>query len=114
MLTSQQSAVVGSNGALAVLAIGAVALRIFVRKQKVFALQADDYLILGALVRQGNLNQHQPDGFADAVRLQFFSVALCVTNIVGAAIGGFGVDFALLDGPTAVRFLKVAPSYQGH
>lgn len=50
MVASLSAAVIATNGVLAVLAIGAVALRISIRKQKTMILQADDYLIIGALV----------------------------------------------------------------
>ena len=39
---------------------------------------------------------------------QFFSVALAITNIVGATIGGFGVDFTKLDEAEITVFLKVS------
>ena len=50
MVSPQTSAVIATNGILAVLAVAAVILRIAIRKQKILILQVDDYLILGALV----------------------------------------------------------------
>ena len=50
MLYSQSSTLIVTNGLFALLAIGAVVLRILIRKHKTLKLQADDYFVVGALV----------------------------------------------------------------
>lgn len=60
MVSSESSAVIATNGILAVLAVAAVTLRITIRKQKVIILQADDFLILGALVSMISPNIERP------------------------------------------------------
>lgn len=79
-------------------------MRIYARKYKVHYLQADDYLILAALVKP-----QTPSVACALLKLPFkvFSTALVVTNILGAAIGGFGVPFSSLSDDEAVLFLKV-------
>lgn len=59
MLTSASQAMIASQAILMGLAIGAVALRMYVRVHKSPPLRVDDYLILVALVRSifGNFGQ---------------------------------------------------------
>ena len=57
MATSQSRALIATNAVFLGLAIFAVAMRIYARKYKVLFLQADDYLILAALV---NSSVHRP------------------------------------------------------
>ena len=59
MLTSASQAMIASQAILMGLAIGAVALRMYVRLHKSPPLRVDDYLILVALVRSvfGRLGQ---------------------------------------------------------
>lgn len=51
MATSQSKTLIATNAVFLGLATFAVAMRIYARKHKVLYLQADDYLILVALVK---------------------------------------------------------------
>ena len=51
MATSQSRTLIATNALFLGLATLAVAMRIYARKHKVHYLQADDYLILAALVK---------------------------------------------------------------
>lgn len=66
MLTSASQAMIASQAILMGLAIGAVALRMYVRVHKSPPLRVDDYLILVALVRSifGNFGQVLTDLFS--------------------------------------------------
>ena len=51
MSTSESGALIATNAVFMGLAIASVALRLYTRQRKIDYLQADDFLILAALVR---------------------------------------------------------------
>ncbi|KAG6988559.1 choline transporter [Physcia stellaris] len=85
-MTTEARAIIVTNSVFLALAGLSVCLRLISRKRYGNSLGADDYWIVSALA---------------------FDVALVVTIIVGASIGGFGTLFENMSEETAVVFLKI-------